>query len=189
MNKYTKEKEVWKDICGFDDKYQVSNLGRVKSKERTEYMARNGCFRTRKEKIMKFYICPKGYERAPLWENGNCKKVFVHRLVAEAFIQNPNNYPIINHIDENPSNNKASNLEWCDHSYNAMYGGARERNLKNVRKKVVSVNLETGEKRVYRSAADAEIESNGYFIHQGISRVCTKERTKYKNHYWYFEEG
>ena len=189
MSKYTKDAEMWKDIYGCNDNYQISNLGRVKSKERTEYMARNACFRTRKEKIMKLDVCEKGYARITLWENSKMKNFFVHCLVAIAFLPNPENYPIINHKDENPSNNKVDNLEWCNHSYNAMYGGARDRNLKNVRKRVVSVNLETGEKRVYRSAKDAEIESNGYFIHQGISRVCTNERTKYKNHHWYFEEG
>lgn len=63
----------------------------------------------------------RGYKRATLCFNGKAKKYSVHRLVAEAFIPNPNNYPIVNHIDGNPSNNHVSNLEWCTFSHNERH--------------------------------------------------------------------
>ena len=189
MDNFNIEKEIWKDIPDFEGLYQVSNFGRIKSLERKEFMARNNCYRVRKERILKADITKKGYERVLLYKNGKSKKIFVHRLVAIAFINNPNNHPIINHIDEVPLNNHVSNLEWCTHSYNSTYKGAKERQLKNVWKGVQSTNVKTGETKLYRSAADAERESNGYFRRRSISRVCTGERPIHKGHYWkYLEE-
>lgn len=68
-----------------------------------------------------------GYEKVRLYDGGKRKDFFVHRLVAEAFIENPNNLPIINHIDENKSNNNVRNLEWCTKKYNVNYGQARRK--------------------------------------------------------------
>lgn len=186
MEKYSTETEVWKDIKGYERLYQVSNFGRVKSLKRKEFMARNNCYRVRKEKILKPDIDERGYERVCLYKDGKSKKIFVHRLVAIAFIKNPNKHPIINHIDEVPHNNHVSNLEWCTHSYNSTYKGAEERKLKNVRKEIQSTNVKTGEIKLYRSAADAERESNGYFRRRSISKVCTGERPIHKGHRWEF---
>lgn len=171
MEKYSTEKEVWKDIKGYERVYQVSNFGMVKSLERKEFMARNNCYRVRKEKVLKPDIDKQGYEKVCLYKNGKSKNIFVHRLVAIAFVKNPNKHPIINHIDEVPLNNHVSNLEWCTHSYNSTYRGAKERNLKNVWKEIQSTNVKTGEIKLYRSAADAERESDGNFKRRSISRV------------------
>lgn len=104
-------KEIWKDIKGYEGKYQISNLGRVKSLNYNN---------TKKEKIIKSEIT-KGYVRYRLSKNKKLKRFLAHRLVAEAFIPNPNNYPIINHIDGNPLNNDIKNLEWCTYKYNAQH--------------------------------------------------------------------
>ena len=186
MVKYSTEKEVWKDVQGYEGKYQVSNFGRIKSLERKEFMARNNCYRVRKEKVLKPDIDKQGYEKVCLYKNGKGKNIFVHRLVAIAFIKNPNNHPIINHIDEVPLNNLATNLEWCTHSYNSTYRGAKERQVKNILKKIQSTNVKTGEVKTYRSASDAERESNGHFRRKSISRVCTGERPIHKGHRWEF---
>ena len=106
-------KRIWRDIEGFEGLYQVSNTGQVRSL---------GNNRSRKTKILKQYINNKGYKQVGLRKNGKCKKYLVHRLVAQAFIPNPNNYPIINHKDENPSNNAVWNLEWCTYKHNINYG-------------------------------------------------------------------
>jgi len=189
MDNFNIEKEIWKDIPDFEGLYQVSNFGRIKSLERKEFMARNNCYKVRKGRVLKTTVHAHGYERVRLYKNGKGKNIFVHRLVAIAFIKNPNNHPIINHIDEVRLNNHVSNLEWCTHSYNATYKGAKERNLKNVWKWVQSTNVKTREIKLYRSAADAERESNGYFKRRSISRVCTGERPIHKGHYWkYLEE-
>lgn len=186
MEKYSTETEVWKDILGYENVYQVSNLGRIKSLEREEFMTRNNCYKVRKEKVLKPNIDKRGYEKVRLYKNGKGKSIFVHRLVAIAFIENPNKYPIINHIDEVPLNNHVSNLEWCTHSYNSTYKGAEERKLTNTWKKVQSTNVKTGEIKLYRSASDAERESDGYFKRRSISRVCSGERPIHKGHRWEF---
>ena len=107
--------EVWKDINGYEGIYQVSNLGRVKAVERTWYSGRNGCIKkTKPEHIMKYRLAKNtGYCLLKLTKYGKEKHVFVHRLVAETFIPNPNNLPEINHIDGNKENNCINNLEWC----------------------------------------------------------------------------
>ena len=122
--------EIWKDIIGYEGLYQVSSYGRVRSLDR--YDSRN-CFR--KKRILKLCANRLGYLKVGLWSNGKVKHHLVHRLVAEAFIPNPNNLPIINHIDENPSNNNVDNLEWCTAKYNMNYGTIRERQKDTLIKK------------------------------------------------------
>lgn len=104
--------EIWKDIQGYEGLYKISNLGNVKSMN----YARRGYAKI---------LTPKKNNCGRLWVEltncGNKKQFLIHRLVAMAFIPNPNNYPQINHIDENPQNNKVENLEWCTREYNIEY--------------------------------------------------------------------
>lgn len=110
--------EVWKDIEGYEGLYQVSNLGRIKALQR---LRKNG--RVRKEQILKNHAYENGYFKITLCDNTmKSKRYFVHRLVAIAFVENPNNLPCVNHKDENSSNNDARNLEWCTFQYNNTYG-------------------------------------------------------------------
>ena len=112
--------EIWSNIEGFENSYEVSNLGRVRGKRRTR-KSKGISISVVQGKILKQKTDKDGYKEVKLCKDGKlyCKRV--HRLVASAFIPNPNNYPIINHIDENPSNNCVSNLEWCSKSYNTKY--------------------------------------------------------------------
>ena len=105
-------KEEWRDIAGYEGKYQVSNLGRVKS---LNYK------RTGKHKILKLLKGSDGYFYIGLCKNGIKKNNLVHRLIAQSFIENPDDFPEVNHRDENKQNNKVSNLEWCTHQYNNTY--------------------------------------------------------------------
>ena len=130
--------EIWKDIKGYEGLYQVSNLGNVRSLDRFVYdfnsSSKNKRFK--KGKLLKVRQTGKLYLSAFLSKNNILKKYFVHRLVAEHFVDKNNfkcmasenknnvdlNYLFINHIDENPLNNKADNLEWCTIAYNNNYG-------------------------------------------------------------------
>ena len=95
--------EIWKDIDGFENKYQISNFGRVKSLVRKGHP---------KEIILSLtHTCSSGYRTVGLYKNSKRYEKSIHRLVANAFIPNPNKYPEINHIDENKFNNCANNLE------------------------------------------------------------------------------
>lgn len=123
------KKEIWKDIIGYEGLYQVSNLGRVKSLERY-----SSCGRKLKEKILKQGINNDGYCYVNLYKEGVVKTFKTHRLVCQAFIPNPQNYPCVNHKDENPSNNTIENLEWCSYTYNINYGLRNERASKAISK-------------------------------------------------------
>lgn len=103
-------KEIWKDVVGYEGIYKISNYGRIKKG--------NKIFKT--EKYKNYFI-------VKLTKNGVRKRTGVHRLVAQAFIPNPNNLPEINHKDENPSNNCVDNLEWCDRKYNMNYGNVKKK--------------------------------------------------------------
>ena len=118
--------EIWKDIEGYEGIYQVSNLGRVRSLDRNvpNYNAA-GYVGTKilRGKILKPHkMANNGYMEVHLKRNGQGNHGRIHRLVAEAFIPNPGNLPEINHKDEDKTNNRADNLEWCDGQYNSNYG-------------------------------------------------------------------
>lgn len=121
-------KEVWKDIKDFEGYYQISSFGRVKSVSRIIHK-NDGTIQTFQERILTPYINEKRNEYTYVYLRKEGKKFpkFVHRLVAEAFIDNPDNLPQINHKDENPKNNRLDNLEWCDAKYNNNYGTKKDR--------------------------------------------------------------
>lgn len=104
-------KEIWKTIQDFPN-YEISSLGNVRN--------------IKKNKLMSIYF-RKGYSLVKLSANGHSKEYKVHRLVAQAFIENPCNYDCINHKDEIKSHNSVDNLEWCDHKYNNTYGSRVQR--------------------------------------------------------------
>ena len=112
--------EIWKPIEGYDN-YMVSNLGNVKSIDKYT-KGRNNSKIFKKGKLLKLTPNPKGYVVVQLWDKQKCFQTGVHRLVAEAFIPNPDNLPQVNHKDENKTNNCVENLEWCTAEYNTNYG-------------------------------------------------------------------
>lgn len=127
--------EIWRPVNGYEGRYEVSNYGRVKSLQRTIYRKDSDKVHyTQKEKILKPTLTNYGYLRINLCNGVSYKSKFVHVLVAEAFIPNPNNYPIINHKDENKQNNIPENLEWCSYQYNCLYGTRLERWKESMRK-------------------------------------------------------
>lgn len=106
------EKEIWVDIKGYEGLYQVSNLGRVKS---LNYR------RTGKEKILKPIKMKRQYIKVQLCKNRKPKQYMIHRLVAQAFIPNPDNKEQVNHINGNKADNRVENLEWCTNSENTQH--------------------------------------------------------------------
>lgn len=164
--------EEWRIIANTNNQYAVSNLGRIKS-----LGGRTPCGLGRergyKEKILKPMTNNKGYLKIRLLGQNR----LVHRLVAEAFIDNSDGYPIVNHKDENRQNNRAENLEWCNYKYNSNYGHCKEKlsELQNPRKKrVIQIDL-TGRRTEWESLRQIERELG--FNHSNISSCC-KGHTK-----------
>lgn len=111
--------EVWKPVVGYEGLYEVSNLGRVKSLPKYNYKTERimKLNRNKRDGRYSVILCKSPTEH---------KRIHIHRIVAQAFVENPKGYDEINHIDENPANNNASNLEWCDRKYNMNYGKMRK---------------------------------------------------------------
>ncbi|MCI6614441.1 MAG: NUMOD4 domain-containing protein [Mollicutes bacterium] len=164
--------EIWKDVIGYENLYKVSNWGRVKS------------FRFGKERILKTFKNKDGYLQVGLWKNNKRKIFLVHRLVAQAFLDNPNNLPEVNHKDENKLNNVVSNLEWCDRTYNVNYGTAIERMIKTASKPVLQYTLDGKFVREWESTR--ECERNGY-NHGHVASCCRGKLKKYKDSIWKYK--
>lgn len=132
------EDEEWRPVVGYEGYYEVSNLGTVRGIDRYDCKGRRI-----KGKVLQKKVEHTGYVSTVLTRNGKPKSYKVHRLVAEAFIPNPDNLPQVNHKDEDKSNNTVWNLEWCTEKYNRNYGTATKRqaqqmiNRKDTSKKVI----------------------------------------------------
>jgi NUMOD4 motif/HNH endonuclease len=158
-------KEIFKPIVGFEELYEISNLGRVYSIRASKFL-----------KPMKYrggYI--EVMLRKPREKKKHCK---IHRLVAEHFIDNPNNYPQVNHKDLNKLNNSMDNLEWCDSSYNAKYNHVSKLTKTNWRS--VAIRFKGGNIiSIHHSIADA---ARCY----GVSPECMLARA-YRGGWSFFE--
>lgn len=122
--------EIWKDILDYEGLYQVSSMGRVKSLERYSYKGNRSVQRL-KTRILKAGIRKDGYLTVVLRKDGKSTSYLVHRLVASAFICNPNGFNVVNHKDENKQNNDVRNLEWCNSLYNNTYNNIALRRQMN----------------------------------------------------------
>ena len=160
-------KEIWEPVKNFEDRYCVSNFGRVYSIKR--------------ETIMKLSML-NGYWRVVLYDGNKTKGYYVHRIVAEAFIPNPQNKPIINHIDENRANNKTSNLEWATFSENVNHGNRNDKVSNALSRPVICV--ETG--IIYDSGKQAGRKTG---IDDGsINHACSGRCKTAGGFHWRFYE-
>ena len=129
--------EIWKDVKGYEGYYQISNMGNVRSVDRVRRKSNHGYDAHIKGKVIKQRSQKNGYKCVTIYKDGVAKTVRVHRLVAAAFVPNPNGYGEVNHIDENVENNCANNLEWCSRSYNCSYGSGLSKRAKKCSKPCV----------------------------------------------------
>lgn len=170
--------EIWKDIEGYEGLYQVSNLGRVKS---LNYL------RTGKEKILSQSKNPNGYLKVNLYKNGKKGNWYVHRLVAEAFIPNPQNFPEVNHKSENKEMNTVDDLEWTTHSLNVKYGTGMKRahRFKRSFKSKPVICLETGVE--YPSTLSASKYTG--VVQSNISECCSGKHKTAGGFHWKYAKS
>ena len=131
---------VRRPVVGYEGYYEVDQFGRVFAVDRVVHVIDNGreYDKPLKGRQMKQSVHSQGYKTVSLTKDGHTKTMYVHRVVAEAFIPNPNNYPFINHKDEDKTNNFVENLEWCTNEYNVNYGKGKERRAKKIRGRELS---------------------------------------------------
>ena len=169
--------EEWRPIEGYEGLYEVSNTGRVRSLDKYDSM--NRFLRGR---ILRLFTDGLGYLRAQLYSNSKRKSFLVHRLVAQAFIPNPDNLPQVNHRDENPSNDSVDNLEWCDGKYNVNYGTRIDR-IRDIRLKngtYTGLSKEEYRKKRYQEKKDKINEQRREYYRENREKIC--ERQKEYNH-------
>ena len=123
--------EVWKPIEGFEGKYEVSNLGNIKSLPRDYFYGK-----VKEETYLRLYKEYDGYLRVTLFKNGIRHRYHVHRLVAKTFVENPLNKPFVNHLNEIKDDNRAENLEWCTSKENSNWGACRNKISEKVSKPI-----------------------------------------------------
>ena len=168
--------EIWADIEGYENLYAISSRGR--------------CWSYKTNKFLKEAINNDGYLRFSLFKDGKHKRYLAHRLVAKSFMDNPNQYPEINHINENVKDNCVENLEWCTHKQNINYGSRNKKvslalkNNQNSAKRVQNIDT----LKIYDSLTKAEKETG-----IDLSQIClcckNKAKTAGGYHWRYVEKG
>lgn len=165
------EEEIWKNIEGYDGMYRISNLGNVYSK----HINRN----------LKPGKTQDGYLYVMLRKDRKQRIHLIHRLIATYFIPNPDNLPVINHKDENKTNNSIDNLEWCTYSYNNTYNGIHEKSVKLISKHIYVYNDNGELVSEYDSTRDAARKLNYSF--GCIAMCCNNQLLTYKNLVWSYK--
>ena len=161
--------EEWRPIEGYEGLYEVSNTGQVRSLDR---YVKNGhsSYRLQKGRVLSPTKDRYGYLFVILTCNGKHKMFLVHRLVAQAFILNPDNLPQVNHKDEDKTNNRVDNLEWCDAKYNNNYGSRKDK----VRDTKIKNGYWTGLIRK---------ESMKKYYQENRDRICEKQKEYAQKYY------
>lgn len=175
-------KEIWKDIKGYEGLYQISNLGNVKSLSK-QIIRSNGKKQTFKEKKLKPGLSKNGYLSVSLFKNGKGKTYMIHRLVAETFIENINNYKCINHKDENKQNNIVNNLEWCTYEYNNQYNDKMKHRRINV------LQYTKDNKLIKKWDGLINVEKELGISRNNITSVCKGKRRYAGGYIWKYDKG
>lgn len=175
--------EVWKEVPRYKGAYLISNLGNLKSTER--YCYHNGKPWLVKERLLSKVIGHNGYIEYQITYNKKHRSEKAHRLVAEAFLPNPNNKPFINHIDGNKQNNCVENLEWCTNQENILH--AYHHRLIKRCKKIAQYDLQMNLIKIWETTGD--IERAGIAIKRHIHEACKGKRKQHHGYIWRYSDA
>ena len=177
--------EIWQDVKGFEGFYQVSNLGRIKSLDRIiqqHHRNQRNVEHIYKGKILKGNINKNGYIIVDLHKKGKIKKFLLHRLIAETFIPKVKGKNIINHKDNNPTNNQVNNLEWCTQSENIKY--AYEFGNKKAPHQKRIIQFDRNNNFICEWESQTQIERVLGIKQANISKVCLGKRSQAGGYLW-----
>lgn len=166
------EGEIWLSIEGYEELYEVSNMGRIKSLNYNH---------TKEEKILRQGKTKNGYLMVILCKEGKRKTFLVHRLVATAFLENPNGYRCVNHKNEIKTDNRVENLEPCTYKYNINFGTCIQRRVEKQSKKVYQYDKDGVLIAIWESTR--ECDRSG-FDHSAVASCCRGNRKSHKNYIW-----
>ena len=175
--------ELWRDIRDFEN-YQISNYGRIRTRDHVKKLRRLKSYRICSGQIIRQSKTHKGYLKVTLYRGNERKNLFVHRLVAKAFVYGFSHGMVVNHLNEIKTDNRAINLEWCTPKENSNYGTVRQRlsnamrNHPNISQQVQVLCKETGKKiAVFPSMREASRQIGCSF---STIRKCVMEQRTYK---------
>ena len=178
--------EDWRDIPGYEGLYQVSSFGNVRSLDRV-VRSRWGSDMIRRGVLLKQGNRPlTGYPFVVLCRDGVNTYYSVHRLVAASFVENPNQFPEVNHKDENTLNNYSENLEWCTSKYNKNYGQRNEKASKKLGIAIVQMDLNGNIIRTHNSATSCRKLG---FTQSSIRKCCIGKTKNYRGFIWKYNES
>lgn len=188
-------KEIWKSINDFEEYYQISNLGRIKSLDRLTRIGTTNFIK--KGKILKQQQNSRGYMRITLKGKNTTKRFFIHRLVAEHFVYKPEGCNIVNHLDCNPKNNRADNLEWTTPKGNTAYMQKLERNKRTTTwiNRLIKSQIRVKGKKVQGIPINGTKVLNYEYLNlvrkdgfqpSCVSCCCNKKRLTHKGYVWRF---
>lgn len=177
--------EIWKPVKGYEDFYEVSSQGRIRSLDRVTHF-KDGRKRKFHGKILEINtVNNSGYLTVGLHDNGKQKTFLVHRIVAEAFVDNPLSLDEVNHIDQNKCNNRADNLEWCTHEENVNHGDEIERGAIKQRRKFRQLDLNGNLIKIWNGFKQMQRETG--FQRKSVYDCCIGKRDSYKGFKWEYE--
>ena len=181
--------EEWRPIEGYEGLYEISSYGRVRSLDKY-VKSKSESYRLHKGKVLSPEKNTRGYLSVVLSYNGKHKTITVHRLVAQAFLPNPDNLPEINHKDEDKTNNNVTNLEWCDHKYNVNYGTrnirAKETAIKNgywtglSRKESMKKYYQENKDKIKEYRKEYSHKYNQKYYQENKDRICEWKKEYYR---------